>query len=251
MMDSLPKRVGLPRKGWLSMSVHVPESTTPNSVLLIENASVGRLKEPNPLGGWVKRCFDLACASSALIAFSPLFLMIAALIKLSDGGPVFYRHQRIGCRSHPFPCFKFRTMAVDGDEVFRRYLRASPEAAQEWSETRKLTSDPRVTAVGAVLRQLSLDELPQLINIIRGEMSIVGPRPIVSDEIEMYGPHASSYLRARPGLTGAWQVSGRNDVSYDRRVALDRAYVENWSLRADIVIILKTIPAVITARGTY
>ena len=209
-------------------------------------------RQPSPLGGWLKRCFDLACASSALIVFSPIFLMIAALIKVSDGGPVFYRHQRIGCRSRPFSCFKFRTMVVDGgDEAFLRYLRISPEAAREWSEARKLKSDPRVTAVGAVLRELSLDELPQLINIVRGEMSIVGPRPIVSDEIEMYGPHASFYLRARPGLTGAWQVSGRSDVSYDQRVALDRAYVENWSLWVDIVNILKTVPAVLTAKGTY
>jgi exopolysaccharide production protein ExoY len=208
-------------------------------------------RQPSPLGGWLKRCFDLVCASSALIVFSPIFLMIAALIKVSDVGPVFYRHQRIGFRSRPFSCFKFRTMVVDGDEAFWRYLRISPEAAQEWSEARKLKSDPRVTAVGAILRQLSLDELPQLINIVLGEMSIVGPRPIVSDEIEMYGPHASSYLRARPGLTGAWQVSGRSDVSYDQRVALDRAYVENWSLWADIVIILKTVPAVLTAKGTF
>jgi exopolysaccharide production protein ExoY len=203
------------------------------------------------VGGATKRSLDLACATIAVVVFSPLFLLVALLIKLSDGGPVLYRHPRVGCGGRPFSCLKFRTMMVDADAVLEQYLRESPEAAQEWRQTRKLKSDPRITSVGAVLRQLSLDELPQLINIIRGEMSVVGPRPIVSDEITLYGSHAPFYLRARPGLTGAWQVSGRNDVSYEGRVALDRAYVGNWSLWIDIKIVLRTIPAVITARGTY
>ena len=233
------------------MTMHMRDSTASESVLLIDNADIDYLEFSRPVGGWCKRYFDVGCSAVALVLFSPLFLMISLLVKLSDGGPVFFRHQRIGCQSRHFPCFKFRTMRVDGDAILKRHLLASPDAAREWSATRKLKSDPRITSVGAVLRQLSLDELPQLINIVRGEMSVVGPRPVVSEELEMYGPHAPFYLRARPGLTGAWQISGRNDVSYDTRVALDRSYVENWSLWTDILIILKTIPAVITSRGTY
>jgi exopolysaccharide production protein ExoY len=190
-------------------------------------------------------------ASAAVITFSPLFVLVAMLVKLSDGGPVFYRHERIGYGLRPFSCLKFRTMATEAEIILERYLLDHPEAAVEWTTTRKLKSDPRVTTVGSVLRQLSLDELPQLINIIRGEMSLVGPRPIVLDEVQMFGRNVVFYVRARPGLTGAWQVSGRNDVSYGRRVALDRAYVSKWSLWRDLAIVLRTIPAVILARGTY
>jgi exopolysaccharide production protein ExoY len=233
------------------MTMHMRDSTASDAAVLIDTADAGYLQTPRPIGGWSKRCLDVTCSAIALVLFSPLFLMISLLVKLSDGGPVFYHHQRLGCRSRLFPCYKFRTMRVDADAALKRHLLASPHAAREWSETRKLKSDPRITSVGAVLRQLSLDELPQLINIVRGEMSIVGPRPVTSDELQMYGPNAPFYLRARPGLTGAWQVSGRNDVSYDTRVILDRSYVENWSLWTDISIILKTIPAVVTGRGTY
>ncbi|WP_024517160.1 sugar transferase [Bradyrhizobium sp. Tv2a-2] len=194
---------------------------------------------------------DLAVALSAAVLLLPLFIMIALLVKLSDGGPVFYGHRRIGMNSKPFLCVKFRTMAVNSDDLLRKHLDASPAAALEWTQTRKLKVDPRITAVGAVLRRMSVDELPQVINIVRGEMSIVGPRPIVSDEVTMYGQDAEYYFRARPGLTGAWQVSGRNDASYSQRVALDRDYVQNWTLWRDITIIAKTVPAVVWAKGTY
>jgi exopolysaccharide production protein ExoY len=233
------------------MSIQEPDRAGQAVALLVDRTSGHMLDPPRPLGGWVKRLMDLICAILALTLFSPLFVMIAALVKVSDGGPVFYRQQRVGCGSKTFPCFKFRTMLVDSEIALERHLSQSPDAAREWAETRKLKRDPRVTPVGAVLRQLSLDELPQLINIIRGDMSLVGPRPIVADEITMYGPHAPAYFRARPGLTGAWQVSGRNDISYDQRVSLDRAYVEGWSLWKDVVIIMKTIPAVIMTKGTY
>lgn len=213
------------------------------------NAS--RILRSAPVGGKIKRCFDIVFASMAIITLSPLLLLIAMLIKFSDGGPVFYRHSRIGWCSRPFDCLKFRTMVQDGNEMFLHHLQTYPEAAREWKSTRKLKSDPRITPVGAVLRELSLDELPQLINILKGEMSVVGPRPVVLDELQLYGSHASSYLDARPGLTGAWQVSGRNDVPYEVRANLDYTYVEKWSFASDIVIILKTIPAVITAKGTY
>jgi exopolysaccharide production protein ExoY len=189
--------------------------------------------------------------ASALLAFAPLFLLIALLLKFMDRGTILYRQPRVGFRSSTFGCLKFRTMAMDGDAVLARHLRDNPEAAREWAETRKLKRDPRVTAVGQVLRQTSLDELPQLWNILRGDMSIVGPRPVVVEEITMYGPSAGHYLLARPGLTGAWQVSGRNDVSYECRVSLDRDYIENWSFWNDIKIIAKTVPVLITAKGSY
>ncbi|WP_026619879.1 exopolysaccharide production protein ExoY (plasmid) [Ensifer sp. WSM1721] len=204
-----------------------------------------------PIGGMAKRSFDIAAASLALILFSPLFLLIMALVKFSDGGSVFYGHRRIGHNGQSFKCLKFRTMVENGDQVLRNYFKANPEAHEEWRTTRKLQNDPRVTVVGSVLRKLSLDELPQLLNIIRGEMSIVGPRPVVEDELELYDSAAVYYLRSRPGLTGLWQISGRNDVSYDARVAFDTQYVQNWSLLADLVIVFKTIPAVCFSRGSY
>ncbi|SIQ11016.1 exopolysaccharide production protein ExoY [Rhizobium sp. RU35A] len=204
-----------------------------------------------PTGGVAKRAFDIVTALSALIVFSPLFLMIMALVKFSDGGKVFYGHKRVGHNGRSFRCLKFRTMVMNGDEVLRRHLHANPEAAEEWQATRKLKDDPRVTTVGTVLRKLSLDELPQLINVLRGEMSIVGPRPVVDEELSLYDSFAVYYLRTRPGLTGLWQISGRNDVSYERRIAFDTHYVQNWSLMQDVSIILKTIPAVCMSRGSY
>ncbi|MDI7862054.1 sugar transferase [Rhizobiaceae bacterium n13] len=204
-----------------------------------------------PMGGIAKRSFDILSASLALVFLSPIFLLIMALVKLSDGGSVFYGHRRIGHNGQTFRCLKFRTMVPEGDRVLQEYLRTNPEAYEEWRKTRKLQNDPRVTIVGSVLRKLSLDELPQLINIIRGEMSVVGPRPVVEDELELYESAAVYYLRARPGLTGLWQVSGRNDVSYATRIAFDTHYVMNWSLLNDLVIVFKTIPAVCLSRGSY
>ena len=204
-----------------------------------------------PTGGLAKRSFDITAAALALILFSPIFLMIAALVKLSDHGPVLYGHPRIGHNGRTFKCLKFRTMAVNGDEVLRNHLKANPQAAEEWRATRKLKTDPRVTVVGTVLRKLSLDELPQLLNILRGDMSVVGPRPVVDEELNLYDSFAAYYLSTRPGLTGLWQISGRNDVSYDSRIAFDTQYVQNWSLIGDVAIIVKTIPAVCMARGSY
>jgi exopolysaccharide production protein ExoY len=204
-----------------------------------------------PLGGALKRAFDITAALLALVFLSPLFLMVAALIKYTDGGSVFYGHARIGYRGNTFYCLKFRTMVKNGDAVLQNYLNSNTAARLEWEATRKLRNDPRVTPIGAVLRKLSLDELPQVINILRGEMSVVGPRPVVYDELTYYGPATLSYLRARPGLTGLWQISGRSDVSYERRVNFDVKYVESWSLLEDIRIILKTVPAVFLSRGSY
>ena len=204
-----------------------------------------------PVGGISKRSFDILVALAALVLLSPIFVLIMALVKQSDGGSVFYGHRRIGYNGSTFRCLKFRTMAENGDAILHQYLEQNPAAYQEWRETRKLQHDPRVTVVGTVLRKLSLDELPQLINILRGEMSIVGPRPVVEDELELYEASAVYYLQSRPGLTGLWQVSGRNDVSYAARVAFDTHYVRNWSLVTDLAIVVRTIPAVCLSRGSY
>ncbi len=204
-----------------------------------------------PIGGALKRGFDIVGAAAGLVLLSPLFLMIALLVKCSDGGCVFYGHRRVGRNGEFFHCLKFRTMMRERRPGAGRPFQPQSGSPRGMAATRKLQNDPRVTRVGAVLRKLSLDELPQIINILRGEMSIVGPRPVVVDELELYGGAAHYYLKSRPGLTGLWQVSGRNDVSYEARVAFDRHYVENWSLAADVRIILKTIPAVCLSRGSY
>jgi len=163
----------------------------------------------SPLGGVSKRGFDILMALTALVFLSPILLLLMALVKFSDGGRIFYGHSRIGHGGRPFHCLKFRTMREDGDRLLKAHLENNPSAYEEWRTTRKLLDDPRITTVGGVLRKLSLDELPQLINILRGEMSIVGPRPVVEDELEMYETDAQYYLQTRPGLTGLWQVSGR------------------------------------------
>jgi exopolysaccharide production protein ExoY len=204
-----------------------------------------------PVGGIPKRIFDIVMAGAAIAVLSPLFALLALLVKLSDQGPVFYAHRRIGRNSRTFYCLKFRTMVVGGDAVLARHFAENPGTYREWLSTRKLQNDPRVTRVGHILRKLSLDELPQVLNIFRGDMSVVGPRPIVKDELDRYGPAADCYLRSRPGLTGLWQVSGRNDVSYDARIAFDRHYVENWSFVSDLKIIVLTVPAILASRGSY
>lgn len=219
---------------------------------LAENSQAcAEAKSVPPIGGIFKRSFDIAAALAGIALLSPLFLMLVLLVKCSDGGKVIYGHRRIGRNGRVFRCLKFRTMVENGDEVLAAHLARNPQDRDEWTATRKLQNDPRVTRVGAVLRKLSLDELPQIFNILRGEMSFVGPRPVVRDELLLYGTAASFYLKSRPGLTGLWQVRGRNDVSYRTRVAFDRHYVENWSFVFDMKILIWTVPAVISSRGSY
>ncbi|HVH82158.1 MAG TPA: sugar transferase [Stellaceae bacterium] len=203
------------------------------------------------VGGNRKRWFDIVAALAAILLLIPLFCLIALAIKLWDRGPIFYRHRRIGLNGAAFDCLKFRSMVINADEVLTRHLAIDREAAREWEETRKLKRDPRITPLGASMRKTSIDELPQLVNILKGEMSFVGPRPIVTAEVPKYGTCINHYLRARPGLTGPWQVSGRNDVGYSTRVALDRDYVEDWSFWRDVAIIAKTARVVVSARGCY
>lgn len=198
----------------------------------------------------VKRAFDLVMASTLLILLSPLFAWIALKVRDTGQGVVF-GHRRIGRRGEPFVCYKFRTMVPDAEEQLRDLLERDPDRRREWEERQKLESDPRITPIGRFLRQTSLDELPQLWNVLRGDMSLVGPRPVVSEELARYGDSLPYYFECTPGLTGLWQISGRNDVDYRRRVHLDCWYVKNWSLWYDLVILLKTIPLVVMRRGAY
>jgi exopolysaccharide production protein ExoY len=204
-----------------------------------------------PVGGWRKRAFDWVFAALALALVSPLFACAALMVKFTSPGPVLFRQQRIGYDGRRFLCYKFRTMVVDADVQLQRLLNEDALARAQWEACQKLKYDPRVTHVGQVLRLSSIDELPQLINVLRGDMSLVGPRPIVEREISRYREKFIDYRQARPGITGIWQVSGRNDISFDERTELDRSYVRNWSFLEDVMIILKTIPAVLLSKGCY
>jgi len=198
----------------------------------------------------LKRSLDIIGAAALLFVAAPLFLAIALIVR-RDGGPVLFRHTRVGLRGRTFPCLKFRSMVTDADARLAKLLAEDPAAAAEWAARRKLPRDPRITRIGAFLRRTSLDELPQLLNVLRGQMSLVGPRPVVREELDRhYGPAAASaYAQTRPGITGLWQISGRSDTTYAERVTLDTRYVREWSLGLDIKILLKTIPAVLMRRG--
>ena len=201
-----------------------------------------------PLGRVVKTLFDQAVSLVLLIVLAPLLLTLAVLIRL-DGGPALFGHSRVGENGKQFRCWKFRSMVQNSDALLAELLTNDPSVRAEWVATHKLRNDPRVTRIGSFLRKTSFDELPQLLNVLRGEMSLVGPRPIVDAEVFRYGDDISFYYRARPGMTGLWQVSGRSNTSYEARVKLDVTYVREWSLRRDLVILARTIPAVLAKHG--
>lgn len=203
-----------------------------------------------PAEGITKRLFDIVLSLAILAALTVPLLVIAALVR-RDGGPALFGHRRIGANGRTFVCWKFRTMVTNGDEVLARVLAADPAARAEWNRDFKLRFDPRVTRIGKVLRLTSLDELPQLFNVLKGEMSLVGPRPIVPAEINRYGSAFHDYARCRPGITGLWQVSGRNDVDYGRRVRMDQEYARNWSIKTDCLVLLRTFAVVFESRGAY
>jgi exopolysaccharide production protein ExoY len=205
-------------------------------------------KLTGPIGGRIKRVFDFATALIILILLSPLFIFVAAGLKLTEPGPIIYKHNRIGYRGRHFVCFKFRTMVVDSENVLKALLEHDPDAQAEWQRSQKLVDDPRITRVGSLLRRSCIDELPQLISVLRGDMSLVGPRPIVASEMSRYGDQIGLYLLARPGLTGAWQV-GRDDCCYNARVEMDANYVSNWCFWTDLNILLRTATAVIKGNG--
>jgi exopolysaccharide production protein ExoY len=225
---------------WKAQGVEVSESWSG----VEKSPQSGNLRACRPyvIGRSSKRAVDLLIATTALVLLSPLLLIVAMIVKICDG---------IGFGGAVFGCLKFRTMKTDASAQLADLLQTNRAARVEWEATRKLISDPRVTVVGEILRHSSIDELPQLINIMRGEMSLVGPPPITAEEMPRYGEFISVYMAGRPGLTGHWKTSGRNDVSYQRRVSRDVHYLHNWSLGRDFVIMAKTIPVLFSRRGSY
>lgn len=197
-----------------------------------------------------KRVLDVAGAIVLAIVFSPLIFAIIIMMRRKDG-PIIYKHRRIGRDGQAFECLKFRTMVPNADQVLRELLERDPAIKAEWVRDHKLRCDPRVTRIGRFLRRTSLDELPQLWNVMRGEMSLVGPRPVVREELLRYGRNVRAYLSAKPGITGLWQVKGRNDTDYRRRVVLDTYYVRNQNLLLDLYILLQTTRVVLGGSGAY
>ena len=198
----------------------------------------------------LKRLLDVVGALALALVFSPLILLIAVRMRL-EGGPILFRHRRIGQGGRTFECLKFRTMVPHAEQVLQQLLETDPEARAEWLRDHKLRHDPRVTRLGRFLRKTSLDELPQLWNVLRGEMSLVGPRPIVKEEMLRYGRYLPAYMAAKPGVTGLWQVTGRNDTDYRRRVVMDTYYVRKQTLLMDLRILIKTVKVVLWGHGAY
>ncbi len=205
---------------------------------------------PNGLSGPIKRSIDLLIVLGTFLFTLPLLVVIAIIIKVQDGGPIFFAHERSGLNGKKFRCLKFRSMSHRAKPL-TFYLENDPALAKEWAEMQKLRRDPRVTKFGQFLRKSSLDELPQILNIFWGDMSVVGPRPVPQDELHRYGTDAEIYRAARPGITGLWQINGRNNTTYQERINFDVDYVKNWSLVRDFKILFMTIPVVVFGKGAY
>ncbi|HCD2738365.1 TPA: undecaprenyl-phosphate galactose phosphotransferase WbaP, partial [Klebsiella pneumoniae] len=230
----------------------MPLDSTDMSFIFSHEVMIFRVQQN--LAKWssriLKRLFDIFGSLAIIIVLSPALFYISLKVK-KDGGPAIYGHERIGKGGRPFKCLKFRSMVINSKEVLAELLENDPAAKAEWDATFKLKNDPRVTKIGAFLRRTSLDELPQLFNVLKGEMSLVGPRPIITAELERYNEEVDYYLLSKPGMTGLWQVSGRSDVDYETRVYLDAWYVKNWSMWNDIAILFKTIGVVLKKDGAY
>lgn len=219
------------------------------------DAKVMILHVQNNLAHWsnraVKRVFDVVMTVVGGLLISPILLGVALWVYRDSPGPVIYKHRRVGKDGREFDCYKFRSMCVDSAERLQKLLDTDPEARKEWETSFKLKNDPRITRSGAFLRKTSLDELPQLLNVLKGEMSLVGPRPIIQKEVPRYGEYIKEYYMVRPGITGMWQVSGRSDIDYPERVRMDSWYVHNWSVWLDIVMLWRTIKVVVGRKGAY
>lgn len=233
---------------WLEPAV--TSRSLAGSPVMPHGASAGGAGKLDHGVDWM-RILDVLVATAALVFIAPLLLVLTIAVMLNDGGAPIYRQQRIGRGGRVFHCLKFRSMVPDAAERLERLLENDPAARREWETDHKLRNDPRVTPFGRFIRRTSLDELPQLINVIAGDMSLVGPRPIVLAETSRYGPYLKHYLTVRPGITGVWQVSGRNDVSYRRRIACDVLYARRRSLTRNLMIMAATVPAVLQSRGSY
>ena len=199
----------------------------------------------------LKFVFDWCLTLIGTICISPFFAIIAIWIYFDSPGPVIFKHRRVGKDGKEFDCYKFRSMCVDADRKLKELLEKNPKAQKEWEKDFKLKEDPRITKSGAFLRKTSLDELPQIFNVLKGEMSLVGPRPIIQEEVPRYGKYISDYYMVRPGITGLWQTSGRNDIDYTERVQMDTWYVRNWNIWFDIVLLWRTFKAVLAGKGAY
>ncbi|WP_154955368.1 undecaprenyl-phosphate galactose phosphotransferase WbaP [Klebsiella grimontii] len=230
----------------------MPLDSTDMSFIFSHEVMIFRVQQN--LAKWssriLKRIFDIVGSLAIIIILSPALLYISRKVK-GDGGPAIYGHERIGKDGKSFKCLKFRSMVINSKEVLEELLNNDPLAKEEWDATFKLKNDPRITKIGNFLRRTSLDELPQLFNVLKGEMSLVGPRPIITAELERYNEEVDYYLLSKPGMTGLWQVSGRSDVDYETRVYLDAWYVKNWSMWNDIAILFKTIGVVLKKDGAY
>lgn len=205
----------------------------------------------SPWNQMLKRIFDIVATICGGILISPILLIIAIWVYHDSPGPVIFKHRRVGKDGKEFNCYKFRSMCVNSKEVLEHLLATDPAAKAEWDKEFKLKDDPRITKSGAFLRKTSLDELPQLWNVLKGEMSLVGPRPIVRSEMARYGKYIKEYMMVRPGITGIWQTSGRNDIDYPERVQMDNWYVHNWSVWLDLVLLWRTIGVVAACNGAY
>lgn len=199
----------------------------------------------------VIRILDVVLSAILLVLLLPTLFIVGILVKMQDKGPVFYAHRRIGHHASEFKCLKFRSMYVKSEEILSHILTTNAEAYKEWQADHKLRNDPRVTPFGKFMRKSSLDEFPQLINVLRGQMSLVGPRPIITAEVSKYGRSFKQYTSVLPGITGLWQIMGRNDVTYRRRVAMDRLFAKRKSVTLYLFILFATVPAVLTQRGSY
>lgn len=213
------------------------------------NPPAGQIHQVETSG--LKRVMDLVLAAAVLTFALPVLILIYGVLKIFDPGPALFSQLRVGRDGRMFTVYKFRTMPVDAQERLDHLLATDPKAAAEWAQFQKLRKDPRVTRIGSFLRKSSLDELPQLLNIIRGEMSVIGPRPVTSAEVHRYGPDYPYYTAVRPGVLGLWQVMGRNKLTYPERVAYDVQYVKTWSIWQDFRILVMAIPVVLMARGAY
>jgi exopolysaccharide production protein ExoY len=222
-----------------------------NGLVGVRSLRFSATGSPHPTGLLSKRVIDIILAISGIVLLAPLLIICFVATVMTSPGPALFRHRRVGFNGKHFDCLKFRTMVTDAPERLRQLLDSDPVAAAEWTANRKLRYDPRVTAIGAILRKSSLDELPQLFNVLRGDMSIVGPRPVTEEELVMYSGAINAYLACRPGITGLWQVSGRSTTTYNKRIACDTFYAHNWSMTLDAKILIVTIPALLVSDGAY
>ena len=231
--------------------IGTPMSSAETSILFTEKILMLNLKNnlANPVNRFIKRAFDLILTFFGVIFILPILFVITVAVAINNNGKIIFAHRRVGKAGKHFFCYKFQTMKSDFN--LKKYLKKHPNAKKEWDESFKLTDDPRVTKLGAFLRKYSLDELPQLFNVLKGDMSLVGPRPIVDEEIPKYGKFIREYFMVPPGITGFWQVNGRSDTTYPERVQMDTWYVRNWSVWIDILYLFKTFKAVYSAKGAY